>query len=165
MLVIFLAAFLVPDKLSVNPSLLFGVGTGLLLILGGAFLARIISGWLEKKHSDVRDRANQVLFGLRTKEDLSNTLAVEVEELISRCRAADEIILGNSMAIMIDEFRSASSFEDRKSALVTAIDFLEKLTTRLSPWYVKYEKLIVTLISLTGLVSGVLKIIDTIAKL
>jgi hypothetical protein len=105
------------------------------------------------------------LFGLRTKEDLSNTLAVEVEELISRCRAADEIILGNSMAIMIDEFRSASSFEDRKSALVTAIDFLEKLTTRLSPWYVKYEKLIVTLISLTGLVSGVLKIIDTIAKL
>jgi hypothetical protein len=145
-------------------SSVMGIFVGVALIVIGLLLARMIGVWFKEKQSDVQNQASQVLFGLRSKEDLSNTLAIEIDEIISRCRSADEKILGSSMAIMLDEYRNASSFEDRKSALVTAIDFLEKLTTRLSPWYIKYEKLIVILVSMTGLITGFLKIIDTVTK-
>jgi hypothetical protein len=121
--------------------------------------------WLRKLQGNVRDAAGQILFGLKARTDLSQTLAIEVDELISKCRAIDERILGRTVALMIDEYRSASSFVDRRSALVTAVEFLEKLTARLSPWYIKYEKLIVALVSLLGLISGAVKIFQTISKL
>ncbi len=141
-----------------------GILLGIAFIASGILLGGLISHWLRKQQGEVRQKANEVLFGLRSREDLSNTLAVEINELISRCRAADEKILGSSVAIMIDEYRSASSFDDRQTALVTAVEFLEKLSTRLSPWYVKYDKLIVALVSILGLVSGVIKILDTLSN-
>ncbi|NNE63640.1 MAG: protein kinase [Gammaproteobacteria bacterium] len=164
LLVLFGFTFWFSNEMPESTSSVMGIFIGVALIVIGLLLARMISVWFKEKQGDVQDQASQVLFGLRSKEDLSNTLAIEIDEIISRCRSADEKILGSSMAIMLDEYRNASSFEDRKSALVTAIDFLEKLTTRLSPWYIKYEKLIVILVSMTGLITGLLKIIDTVTK-
>jgi hypothetical protein len=112
----------------------------------------------------MRREASRLLYGLETRADLSRTLFVEMRDLVNRCRALDERILGKTMLLMVDEYQSASDFDDRTKALVTAVGFLEKLTTRLSPWYIKYEKLVVALVSILGLITGGLQIAKTLTQ-
>ena len=150
---------------SANRQLILDLSIGVLLVASGVVLGSLIRSWLLKRQGGVRDEASKILFGLGNRSELGATLAIEVEELIAKCKALDEIILGKTVALMIGEYRDATSFDDRKDALVTAVQFLEKLTARMSPWYIKYEKLIVALVSLIGLVAGVIKIIEAISKL
>ena len=63
---------------------------------------------------------------------------------------------------MFDEYKNAESFDDRKDALLAAVEFLDKLNKRLSLWYIKYEKFIVIEVSLVRIVSGVIKIVKSV---
>jgi hypothetical protein len=65
---------------------------------------------------------------------------------------------------MIDEFQNAQGFDDRHRSLATAVELLEKLTNRLSPWYVRYEKLIAAIVALLGIVPGLYQIFDTFSR-
>ena len=42
---------------------------------------------------------------------------------------------------------------------------LEKLMQRLSPWYIRHEKLLAGLISVLGIVSGIVSIVMSVIKL
>ncbi len=68
------------------------------------------------------------------------------------------------MVVVGREFQAAKDFTDRQAALVTAVQFLDKLMERLRPWYVRYEKLIVFFVSPVGILSGVVKVLDTVRK-
>lgn len=140
-----------------------GIAVGILLIAGGVICGYLIRKWLLERQDDIKHDAAQVLFGARDRNELGDTLAIELDELIAKCRSTDEKFLGQTVALMIDEYRNATSFSDRKAALVTAVQFLEKLTARMTPWYIKYEKLIVALVSILGLIAGVIKIFETIS--
>jgi hypothetical protein len=137
----------------------FGVG----LVAGGLFLGVGVKRWLRRQKPAIGDEATRVLFGMRTRADLTQSLAIEVDQLMERCKGIDERFLGASIAIMIDEFREAQGFEDRHRALVTCVDFLEKLMVRLSPWYVRYEKLIAAIVALLGIVPGAITILRAFA--
>jgi hypothetical protein len=65
---------------------------------------------------------------------------------------------------MVNEYEQAQSFNDRQLALAKAVEFLEKLMTRLSPWYVRYEKLLTFFVSSVGIISRILTIITTVLK-
>ena len=63
---------------------------------------------------------------------------------------------------MVDEARQAQGFDDRHRALTAAVDFHEKLMTLLTPWYVKYQKLLAAVVMLVGIIPGVLTIAEAL---
>jgi hypothetical protein len=138
----------------------FAIGLGLVGCGAGASLA--VLHWLRRRRATLGDEAAQILTGSRTRAALTQSLAIQVDHLMLRCRTVDERFLGASIALMIDEFQQAKAFDDRQRALVASVEFLEKLTSRLSPWYVRYEKLIAAVVALLGIVPGVYQMLQTL---
>jgi hypothetical protein len=46
---------------------------------------------------------------------------------------------------------------------MNAVQLLEKLMVKLSPWYVRYEKLLAAAVALVGVVSGIAKLVESLA--
>jgi hypothetical protein len=135
---------------------------GLAFVIGGVFLGMSAQRWLHTRRDAVSAEAAQILTGTRDRDVLTQSLAICVDQILLRCKDLDEKILGTSLAIMVDEVRQARGFDDRHRALTASVDFLEKLMTRLTPWYVKYEKLIAVVVTLIGVVPGLLTIANAL---
>ena len=88
-----------------------------------------------------------------------------MDEVVNKCRLKDEKFLGLTMALMVKEYASARKFDDRQKALMNAIAILDKLGPKLSPWYLRHEKLIAATVSLTGVISGLTTAALSIMKL
>jgi hypothetical protein len=136
-----------------------GVG----LMLAGIVVGTGVRQWLQTRKVMLADETSRLLDGTRNRAALTQSLAIEVDQLLTRCRTVDERFLGASIAIMIDEYQQAQGFDDRHRALAASVDFLEKLMKRLSPWYIRYEKLIAA-IALLGIIPGVFKIVATFSR-
>jgi hypothetical protein len=134
------------------------------LTAAGVLLGLAVRHWLQQQRVALSEEAGRLLSGTRSRDVLTRSLAIEVDQLMLRCRTVDERFLGASLAIMIDEFQQAQGFDDRHRALAASVDFLEKLMNRLSPWYVRYEKLIAALVALLGVVPGLYQIVDTLSR-
>jgi hypothetical protein len=147
---------------SVSPAAQIAMGGG--LTAAGILLGVALRRWLLQQRVALSAEAGRILSGTRTRSALTRSLAIEVDELMLRCRTVDERFIGASLAIMIDEFQQAQGFDDRHRALAASVDFLEKLMNRLSPWYVRYEKLIVATVGLLGVIPGLYQIAVTIAE-
>jgi hypothetical protein len=93
------------------------------------------------------------------------TLSLQMDELIEKCQQMDEKFLGLTMALMVKEFDTAKKFDDRQKALMNAVMILEELEPKLSPWYVRHDKLIASGVSLVGIVSGLATAAESVAKL
>jgi hypothetical protein len=76
----------------------------------------------------------------------------------------DERFLGLTMALMVQEYDSGKNFDERQQALMNAIGILEKLKPKLSPWYVRYERLIAATVSIVGILSGLAAAAQGFAK-
>jgi serine/threonine protein kinase len=135
---------------------------GVLFIIVGIITGILVKKWFVWNSKKLQDDLNIISQGNGEIEKLSLSMAIDLKELLTQCKNADERILGKTVAIMFDEYKNAESFDDRKDALLAAVEFLDKLNKRLSPWYVKYEKFIVIVVSLVGIVSGVIKIIKNV---
>jgi hypothetical protein len=142
-----------------------GIALGVFVALVGTLLGCAIEKLLASRRRTISADVQNLLNGARTRRHLSETLAIQVDELVSKCRLVDEKILGTTMAVMVEEFGAASIFDDRQKALMNAIVLLEKLTPKLSPWYVRHDKLIGFLVTLVGLLSGLATVAQNIAKL
>jgi tRNA A-37 threonylcarbamoyl transferase component Bud32 len=148
-----------------QPGPWIGVVLGVGLALGGAILGRAIQNLLAARRRTIAFEAQDILTGARAKKRLSQTLAIQVGQLLDKCRMADEKFLAMSMAVMVEEFRSAAAFDDRQKALMNAVTLLDKLMTKLSPWYVRHDKLIGFIVTLVGILSGLAAVAENLAKL
>jgi serine/threonine-protein kinase len=151
--------------------LLFGAGTpvaqvttGIGLVAVGAMLGLGVNELLERHRVSLSDKASQLLAGTRDRDALTHSLAIEVDQIILRCRSMDQRFLGTSIAIMIEDLQHARDFEDRQRALTTAVEFLEKLMDRLSPWYIRYEKLVTAVVAMLGIVPGLVTLAEAFLK-
>jgi len=148
-----------------SPGPWIGVALGVLVALGGVLLGRAIQKLLAARHSAITADVQSVLTGARSQRHLSQTLAIQVDELVSRCRLVDEKILAMTMAVMVEEFTAAKAFDDRQKALMNAVVLLEKLMPKLSPWYVRHDKLVGFAVTLVGLLSGLTTVVQNLVKL
>jgi serine/threonine protein kinase len=137
---------------------------GFLLIAGGILLSMLFRKLFSQRKTEIEKDASKVLFGTQSRENLSNSLAIEVDEIVLKCKSIDQKILGLTMAQMINEYQVARSSSDRQAALMNVVQLLEKLRIRISPWYVKQEKLVTFLVSSVGIISGIVSIILSILK-
>src|SRR5262249_19197936 len=101
----------------------------------------------------------RVLSKLMDASELRASLALDVEQVIRRCKRLDQKFLGNSIAILITEYDRASSPADRQTALFRATELFEKLSGKFSPWYVRYKNIIAWGVTIAGSAAGTWKIV------
>jgi eukaryotic-like serine/threonine-protein kinase len=133
------------------------------LLLMGASLA--IGFWLRTwlgSRSQVKSQAYELVFGARARTDLTATIALQLDELVSKLRKLDERILVGSVALMLNEYESATDTKDRQAALMNVVMLSEKLAVRLSPWYERHKEVIASAVAVLGGVSGLLTAINSV---
>jgi len=141
------------------------IAVGGLLIAAGVGAGVVMYRYLGNRKERATGEVSTLLSGARSREALSMTLSIQVDEVIRKCKLMDEKFLGLTMAVMVSEYDSAKNFDDRQKALMNAIAILDKLGPKLSPWYVRHDKLIATGVSLVGIISGLATAAQSVAKL
>jgi hypothetical protein len=87
---------------------------------------------------------------------MTQSLALDVQQLIAHCRSLDQRILGRSLALVVDQLQHASSPGDQLQVLSLAVSTMTQLSERLLPWYVRYKKVLAFFVALVGLVTGII---------
>jgi serine/threonine protein kinase len=139
--------------------------SGLMLASGGVGLGASVPKVFAKRKTQIELDASTVFLGSKSRPSLSQSLAIEVDQLIARVRRLDEKILAKTLAVMLREYESAVEAQNRQAALMNVAQLLEKLMIRLSPWYIRHEKLIALTLSLIGVLSGAASIYISILKM
>lgn len=137
------------------------------MLLAGAGVASIavFRGWIARKRSENQQVATALLSRTRNVTSLSDSIAIEIRSLLAQCERADERILTLSMAAMVTEYRQSTSSGERQDALMKAVEILDKLSAKLSPWYVRREKQIAFLLTLVTLASATVGLVQALIAL
>jgi len=144
---------------------LLGIIAGIAIATCGIGLAVVVRHLAATRRPALQVEAGQVLFGAQSRAALTATLAVQVDQLVERCRAMGEAYWGQTVALMLKEYEEAREAKDRREALMNVATLLEKVTGRLSPWYVRYEKLLAAATSGVGILGGGWKIVSEVIHL
>jgi hypothetical protein len=147
------------------PAVGLGLLTGVLFIVGGLAAGWTVSRVLSHRRSTLDSDASQILAGTRDRAALTETIAFRVDQLVARTQAIDAQVLGATIVQMVREYDQAKASSERQAALMNTAQLLEKLMTRLSPWYVRHDKAIAATVSAIGIVAGVLKIVTDVLSL
>jgi serine/threonine protein kinase len=135
---------------------------GGLLVMGTSIaLGFWLRGWLGS-NSSAKTQAVDLLFGAKSRVDLTATIALQLDELVGRLRALDERILASTVALMLNEYGRATDAKDRQAALMNVVALSEKLAVRLSPWYERYKEVIASAVAVMGGVSGLVTAINSV---
>lgn len=134
---------------------------GLLLIVASTAGAFWLRRWLGRE-SSAKEQAYALALGAKARVNLTETIALQLDDLVHRLRALDEQILAGSVALMLNEYSRSSDAKDRQSALMNVVALSEKLAHRLSPWYVRYKEVIASAVAVLGAVSGLLTTINSL---
>ncbi|MCC6540528.1 MAG: hypothetical protein IT162_23470 [Bryobacterales bacterium] len=138
---------------------------GLAIIAGSVAAGLRVRAFLQSRRDEFARNASDLLAGIQDTSSLSRTLALQVDDVIAKCRLMDERFLGLTMAVMVREYNSAERFDDRQKALMNAITILEKLGPKLSPWYIRHDRLIAATVSIVGIASGAVTVASNLSKL
>jgi serine/threonine-protein kinase len=134
---------------------------GLLLMGASVAIGFLLRNWLGSK-SQVKSQAYELVFGAKARTDLTATIAVQLDELVSKLSRLDERILAGSVALMLNEYGTATDAKDRQAALMNVVALSEKLAVRLSPWYERYKEIIASAVALMGGVSGLVTALNSL---
>jgi serine/threonine protein kinase len=127
-----------------------------LLVTGASLMTGF---WLRGKlgqKSSATAQAYALAAGAKTRVNVTATIAIQLDDLVSNLRALDERILAGSVAMMLKEYDQATEAKDRQSALMNVVTLSEKLAQRLSPWYVRYKDVIASGVAVSGAISGLI---------
>jgi hypothetical protein len=141
-----------------------GVAGGVLLAAVGVVLSLLLPRWIRRRRSEVEREASRVLLGSRSRELLTASLMIEVERLLENLNLMGDRLMTSTLMIMVHELRDARSSRDRQAALMNIITILEKLTYRMSPWYVRHEKLVAFLVAAVGVAAGLASIVASVKQ-
>jgi hypothetical protein len=134
---------------------------GILLMGASLVIGLSLRSWLGSR-SQVKSQAYDLVFGARARTDLTATIALQLDDLVSKLSKLDERILAGSVALMLNEYGSATDTKDRQAALMNVVALSEKLAVRLSPWYERYKEIIASAVAVMGGVSGLMTAINSV---
>jgi hypothetical protein len=144
---------------------LLWIGAGIALAAGSPFLASAVRRVARSRLHSVDMDVERLLLGLSTRRSLSDTIQVEVTQIIARCRDLDERLLSVTIVRMIDEYDAATASDDRQAALMNVAALLDKLRGRMSPWYARLEKQLALATSVVGIASGFVSVVTGVLKI
>lgn len=122
----------------------------LALWIVGAAIAGLLSAFavfkvIGRRETDLDQQLRVLLGRAGGLASLSDSVAIELDALFEACKKIDERLLVRSFAVMIDEYDRAKKSGDRQAALMNVVAILDRLTVRMSPWYVRNDKLVAIL--------------------
>jgi serine/threonine protein kinase len=129
---------------------------GVAISLGGVVISVYVSRWLRNLRPALADDASRILLGAEHRRLMTQSLALDVQQLIAHCRSLDQRILGRSLALVVDQLQHAGSPGDQLQVLSLVVSTMTQLSERLLPWYVRYEKVLAFFVALVGLVTGII---------
>jgi flagellar basal body-associated protein FliL len=132
------------------------VAGGVILVVAGVSAGYLVRVWLGEAKTKLGDDAFAIATGAKERLDVTQTIAVQLNELVTNLQALDQRILAGTVALMLNEYQQASEAKDRQAALMNVVALSEKLMVSLSPWYVRYKDAIASAVAVAGAVSGLL---------
>jgi hypothetical protein len=145
--------------------LTLAVISGMAIAGAGIAVAYFTRRIAASRRPELQDEAVKVVLGAQSREALTRTLAIQVDHLVERCRAMGEEYWGQTVALMLKEYEDAREAKDRREALMNVVTLLEKVTARLSPWWVRHDKALAAGLTLVGIGGGLWKIASDIISL
>lgn len=130
------------------------------LLVGGALAYQRWAASREPVHAK---RAFALMAG-RDRHMLTESIAIQTDKLLQDCASIDGL-LATSVALMLAEYREAADGGNRRDALMKLMELAGKLRERLTPWYVRHDKLISLAMAVVGLAFGALGAAKTYAEL
>ena len=140
--------------------ILLGVG----IAVGAIVLARALRHRWEAPSPATEHRASELLFGTAARKDLTQSLMIEVDQLLGALQAVDSRILGVTVVAMINEYETSRESGDRQAALLHVVELMEKIQTRLAPWHVRHRDAITVSIAIVGCLTGVLSAVTAVVR-
>jgi hypothetical protein len=137
---------------------------GLGLVAAGVAGALAAHRLLAAKESEVARRASRLLTGAESRDGLTQSLAIRLDDLWEQCQTGEQEIVWHTVAMMVREYQDARESGDRQSALMNLITLVGELQRRLSPWYVRHEKAVSVGVGVVGIASGLATTIIAVAK-
>lgn len=105
-------------------------------------------------------RAAGILTGAGSRAALTESMVLEVDQVVARLRTLDAKFLGLTLVLLIREAEEAKESADRVAALTQMVTLMEKLTRKLLPWYVRHKEAIATIIAIVGSLAGVASVVS-----
>lgn len=152
---------LIRDGEGTGPRIEIDIAGPLLRVLLGLaiFGAGLASAWWIRARSsgspDLERRAASIVLGAESREDLTRSLVIEVDQLVRRLETFDARFLGMSVIAMIHEYKESNDSSDRQSALINVVTLMEKVQIRLSPWPVRHKDAIASAVTIVSCVVAV----------
>ncbi len=152
-----------PDPATLN-ALLFLVAA--VAIVGvGHMLSRRVHSRAEDVRSALPFQAVDLISGDDARDQLSKTICMEIDAYRLAAAGSGDDILTITMVAVAQEYRDAESSDDRIKALQMLADLNAKISSRLKPWWLDYEKLVARGISLVSLGAGAVALFQAIQTL
>ena len=142
-----------------------GVLLGVGVAAAGVVLGFAARSRLEERQDVVGKEAGRLLAGEPSKVALSESLAIQVDAFRSESKDSGAEFLELSIRLMIAEYQSAEQPDDRRKALMGAVDIYEKLQAHITPWYVRRAKLVGFIVSVVGILTGAMSLILGVKEL
>lgn len=137
----------------------------IILISLSIYAGLTLGKYLNRAKPEAQKKAESILIGTADRDSLTKSIAIEIDGLFDRLKTFDEKFLAQSIALVMKDYEGAMEIDDRQKALMNAVTILEKLTDRLSPWYVRHEKALAFTVSSVGVISGLATAAATIIKI
>jgi hypothetical protein len=135
------------------------VGAGVVIIL----VALVVAWWVRRlvgRSPDTERQAIGILTGAGSRTALTESMVLEVDQVVAKLKGLDAKFLGLTMVMLIREAEEAKESADRVAALVQMVTLMEKLTRQLSPWYVRHKEAIAVAITIVGSLAGVASVVS-----
>jgi hypothetical protein len=101
-----------------------------------------------------------ILTGAASRSALTESMVLEVDQVVARLKSLDALFLGLTLVALIREAEEAKDSADRVAALTQMVALMEKLTRQLLPWYVRHKEAIATSIAVVGSLAGVASVVS-----
>jgi hypothetical protein len=125
-------ALVVPAWLLVPAGAWLRVGAGVVIIL----VALVVAWWVRRlvgRSPETERQAIGILTGAGARTALTESMVLEVDQVVAKLKGLDAKFLGLTMVMLIREAEEAKESADRVAALVQMVTLMEKLTRQLSP--------------------------------
>lgn len=146
---------------------LIGAGWGALRAAAGLVtvgIAFALAGWIRRRWTsrapEIEQRAAGLIFGADQRTELTQSLIIEVDQVVRNLTTLDAKILGMTVVAMIHQYEDAKKWSHKQKALLDMVMLLEKLQQHLSPWHVRHKDAIAMVVAVVGALTGVAGVIS-----
>jgi hypothetical protein len=132
------------------------VAGGFVICASGLWLVRLFYARTGDVRVQLRHAATEVINDPDGADWLSRTIFEQIEEYQRIARTTGDRALTMSLILVARNIFGANNLEDQQNAMRMFIDLHEKLSARLTPWWLNYEKLVGRALSGLSLATGAL---------